>query len=117
MHLRPFSKLRRFSKLHGASLAVLTLLYMSPQCGSEIASTSALQAPENSISSGPSGDKRIALTFDDGPHPVITPKVLEELRVRNVKATFFVLGERVKLYPEVLQQIFAEGHEIGNHTY
>jgi peptidoglycan-N-acetylglucosamine deacetylase len=70
-----------------------------------------------SISSGNSADKRIALTFDDGPHPVITLKVLEILRARNIKATFFVLGERVKLYPITLQQVFIEGHEVGNHTY
>lgn len=69
------------------------------------------------ISSGPTMNRRIALTFDDGPHQSITLKVLEALRSRSVKATFFVLGERVKLYPSVLQQIALEGHEIGNHTF
>lgn len=75
------------------------------------------QPPFRSIGSGPAGEKRIALTFDDGPDPVITPKVLAELRAHGVKATFFVLGERVRLHPEILQAIVADGHEIGNHTY
>ena len=68
------------------------------------------------VSSGPSTSKRIALTFDDGPRP-LTLKVLDVLRERNVKATFFVLGDCVRLYPWILQQTVAEGHEIGNHTY
>lgn len=69
------------------------------------------------FTAGPSTSRQIALTFDDGPHPVFTLKILDELRLRNVKATFFVLGERVKQYPWILRQIVAEGHEIGNHTY
>ena len=68
------------------------------------------------IHSGPTTSKRIAITFDDGPHPR-TQKVLDTLRERNIKATFFVLGEKVKLFPRILKQTAAEGHEIGNHTY
>jgi peptidoglycan/xylan/chitin deacetylase (PgdA/CDA1 family) len=75
------------------------------------------EAPVPSFSSGPGDQKQVALTFDDGPHPTITPLVLDELRARGVKATFFVIGDRVKAYPWVLRQIVAEGHEIGNHTY
>ncbi len=69
------------------------------------------------FSSGSTVSKCVALTFDDGPHPIYTPKVLDELRARNIKATFFVLGDRVKRYPWVLRQIVAEGHEVGNHSY
>jgi len=69
------------------------------------------------FSSGPSDSNQIALTFDDGPHPTITPKILDELRKRKIHATFFVLGDRVRMYPWIAQQIIAEGHEIGNHTY
>jgi polysaccharide deacetylase family sporulation protein PdaB len=69
------------------------------------------------FSSGPSDSKRIAITFDDGPHPVYTYKILDELRAKNIKATFFVIGSSAKRYPWILQQIVAEGHEIGNHTY
>ncbi|MBR6709585.1 MAG: polysaccharide deacetylase family protein, partial [Clostridia bacterium] len=60
---------------------------------------------------------KIALTFDDGPHPKYTPEILEILREYGVKATFFVIGENVGYYPEQLAQILADGHEIGNHTY
>ncbi len=67
--------------------------------------------------SGPKNSKLVAITFDDGPHPIYTPKVLDELRKRHVKATFFVLGDLVKRYPWVVRQIMAEGHEIGNHTF
>lgn len=69
------------------------------------------------ISSGQADEKRIALTFDDGPHFTLTPKVLDVLLRRGVKATFFVLGERVKFHPRIVSRIVAEGHEIGNHTY
>jgi len=75
------------------------------------------ESPVHVIRSGSSTSKIVALTFDDGPHRTITPKVLEQLRQRNIKATFFVLGDRVKHHPEILRQIAAEGHEIGNHTY
>lgn len=59
----------------------------------------------------------IALTFDDGPHPRNTPRLLDILRQRNIKATFYVIGKSVNLYPEIARRIVAEGHEIGNHTY
>jgi len=58
-----------------------------------------------------------ALTFDDGPHPQYTPRILDELKKRNVKATFFTLGRSVDLYPQITARIAQEGHEIGNHTY
>lgn len=58
----------------------------------------------------------IALTFDDGPHPQNTPRLLDILKQRNVKATFYVVGTNVKRYPEIMRRIVAEGHEIGNHT-
>lgn len=61
--------------------------------------------------------KRIALTFDDGPHPTITYEVLKTLEKYNAKATFFVTGHRVEKSPDVLKDIFAAGHEIGNHTF
>ncbi|GAB4267044.1 MAG: hypothetical protein Kow0029_01260 [Candidatus Rifleibacteriota bacterium] len=64
-----------------------------------------------------SGSKKIVLTFDDGPHPRTTPAVLEILRKRNIKAIFFVLGLQAEKYPDLIMQIHAEGHEIGNHSY
>ena len=59
----------------------------------------------------------VALTFDDGPDPIRTPKLLDLLRELHVKATFFVVGADVDANPEVCRRIVAEGHEIGNHTY
>lgn len=61
--------------------------------------------------------KEIALTFDDGPHPPFTPRLLELLRRLKVHATFFVVGRKVDQAPELLQQIVRDGHEIANHTY
>ena len=59
----------------------------------------------------------IALTFDDGPHPQNTPRLLDILRARNVKATFYVIGRSVDLYPQVVRRTVAEGHELGNHSH
>jgi len=64
-----------------------------------------------------SKEKLIALTFDDGPSPVWTPKILEQLQKVDVKATFFMTGEHVTRYPEVARSAVEEGHEIGNHSY
>ncbi|MHB0884927.1 MAG: polysaccharide deacetylase family protein [Bacillota bacterium] len=59
----------------------------------------------------------IALTFDDGPDPTYTRRVLATLRRYGAKATFFVIGRNVEKYPDILREVAAEGHEIGNHTY
>jgi len=59
----------------------------------------------------------IAMTFDDGPHPQNTPRLLDILRARNVKATFYVIGRSVDLYPQIVRRTVAEGHEVGNHSH
>lgn len=61
--------------------------------------------------------RKIALTFDDGPHPIYTPELLEGLKERGVVATFFVTGANATLYPELIEQMREDGHVIGNHTY
>ncbi|MEQ1553579.1 MAG: polysaccharide deacetylase family protein [Ferruginibacter sp.] len=61
--------------------------------------------------------KNIYLTFDDGPHPVHTTFVLDELKKYNAKATFFCIGKNVKDYPNVYTRIINEGHSVGNHTH
>ncbi|NLY88578.1 MAG: polysaccharide deacetylase family protein [Firmicutes bacterium] len=63
------------------------------------------------------GEKLLALTFDGGPDPVSTGRILDLLKQYNVKATFFVTGGRAELYPEVLLRQVREGHELGNHNY
>jgi peptidoglycan-N-acetylglucosamine deacetylase len=65
----------------------------------------------------PTDEKNIYLSFDDGPHPEITPFVLEELKKYNAAASFFCLGNNVALYPEVYRQILEAGHATGNHTF
>jgi peptidoglycan/xylan/chitin deacetylase (PgdA/CDA1 family) len=69
------------------------------------------------IESENTSSKKIALTFDDGPHPEYTIKLLDGLKERNVKATFFIIGENAKNNPDVVKRIFEEGHTIGNHTF
>jgi peptidoglycan/xylan/chitin deacetylase (PgdA/CDA1 family) len=64
----------------------------------------------------PTKDNVIYLTFDDGPHPEITPFVLKELKNYNALATFFCIGKNVLAYPDVYKQILNEGHSVGNHT-
>jgi peptidoglycan/xylan/chitin deacetylase (PgdA/CDA1 family) len=69
------------------------------------------------ISEFNTSEKMIALTFDDGPNPISTPKVLSILKNEKVKATFFVVGKNAEKYPELLRTICKEGHGIGNHSY
>lgn len=59
----------------------------------------------------------VALTFDDGPDPDWTPAILDILKSKGIKATFFVVGTEAERYPEIIERIVAEGHEIGNHTF
>lgn len=66
---------------------------------------------------GNEGDKRIALTFDDGPHPRYTPEILGILDEYGIKATFFFIGQNIEYFPETAHMVFEAGHEIGNHTY
>jgi len=63
------------------------------------------------------GEPYIAMTFDDGPHGVNTPRLLEMLKQRGIKATFFVCGECVAALPEIAKRIVDEGHEIANHSW
>ena len=66
----------------------------------------------------PKTDKKtIYLTFDDGPHPLITPKILEILKKYNAKATFFCIGNNVKKFPATFNLIKKEGHSVGSHTF
>lgn len=64
----------------------------------------------------PSENKTCYLTFDDGPHPHITPFVLDQLDKFNAKASFFCIGNNVQLYPDTYQLILEKGHRVGNHT-
>ncbi len=61
--------------------------------------------------------KQVALTFDDGPDPVYTPMILDGLEKRDVKATFFLMGKQVELYPDIVKEMYEDGHQLGNHSY
>jgi peptidoglycan/xylan/chitin deacetylase (PgdA/CDA1 family) len=65
----------------------------------------------------PLGDKELVLTFDDGPWPTTTPKVLAALKAECVRATFFLLGRNTDAHPQIARRALAEGHSIGHHTY
>ena len=66
---------------------------------------------------GPVDGSSVCLTFDDGPHPENTPRVLDVLQAHNTPATFFVIGENVQQHPDLLRRIAAEGHAIGHHSF
>ena len=66
---------------------------------------------------GGTQEKKVALTFDDGPDPNWTPKILDVLKEKGAKATFFLIGAEVEKFPGIAKRIYNEGHEIGNHTF
>jgi peptidoglycan-N-acetylglucosamine deacetylase len=69
------------------------------------------------IHQGIATTRQIALTFDDGPHPVYTPQVLALLKQHSIQATFFCIGKHVAQYPEIVKQIHMQGHVVGNHSF
>jgi cellulose synthase/poly-beta-1,6-N-acetylglucosamine synthase-like glycosyltransferase/peptidoglycan/xylan/chitin deacetylase (PgdA/CDA1 family)/spore germination protein YaaH len=69
------------------------------------------------VESSGSPDHEIALTFDDGPDPIWTPRILAVLRRHNIKATFFMIGEQVAEYPDIVREVYRDGEEIGNHSF
>ncbi|MGN1345750.1 MAG: polysaccharide deacetylase family protein [Eubacteriales bacterium] len=92
--------------------AMVLLLFLPLYCSLALPASSA-----DIVYSWRSNGKKIALTFDDGPHPVHTPEILDILEEYGVKATFFTIGQNVEWYNDVFQMEYAAGHEIGNHTY
>jgi peptidoglycan-N-acetylglucosamine deacetylase len=66
---------------------------------------------------GPRTSRSVCLTFDDGPHPVYTPQYLDLLAAHKATATFFVVGQNVERFPDLVRRMVAEGHTVGNHTY
>jgi peptidoglycan/xylan/chitin deacetylase (PgdA/CDA1 family) len=83
-------------------------------CGAMIPS---LEMFADVVTRGPDGARGVALTFDDGPHPVHTRRILDELDRAQAKATFFVVGEKAARHPEVVQEISRRGHAVGVHGY
>ncbi len=75
------------------------------------------QGPGRNVQQGVVSEIEVALTFDDGPCPETTPVLLDFLKEKGITATFFVIGEKAARYREIIQQIAASGHELGNHSY
>ena len=75
------------------------------------------QGGPTTIARVPTEQPLVAMTFDDGPHESLTPQLLDMLRARNIRATFYLVGRRVAMYPDLTRRIAEEGHEIGNHTW
>jgi peptidoglycan-N-acetylglucosamine deacetylase len=71
----------------------------------------------NPVYSVPTHEKVVALTYDDGPHPTYTPEILDVLDRYHVKATFFMIGQRMENFPDLVEEVAKRGHAIGNHTY
>lgn len=69
------------------------------------------------VTHGPRTQPRVALTFDDGPDVTYTPQILDILAREGVPATFYIIGERADIRPELIGRMTAEGHEVGNHAY
>ncbi|MBG9456980.1 1,4-beta-xylanase [Lysinibacillus sphaericus] len=99
----------------GPQTVKLPLSLINPLLASEF--QIAMQKPTKPVNVGDPNQKRIALTFDDGPHPKVTEQILNTLDKYNAKATFFMLGSRVQYYPDIARDVLARGHEIGNHSW
>ncbi len=69
------------------------------------------------VTASPTQQKYVAMTFDDGPHPTLTPELLDILKARGIRATFYVIGRNVSRYRDIVKRMVDEGHEIGNHTW
>jgi len=81
------------------------------------AAMAAMLPPRRFIVRGPSDCGAVCLTFDDGPDPLLTPRVLDILRKQNVRATFFIVGQRAQQNPDLVRRILREGHALGHHTF
>lgn len=106
--------------VRGAALGMLTALILTAAISFLIPRTvRESSAPEAGENSSPE-DREVrtaALTFDDGPHPVWTPLLLDGLKERGVKATFFLMGENIPGNEEIVERMVREGHLVGNHSY
>jgi len=110
-----YSDMMLYNILYGLCLCLAVLALFKQFARYESARISA--SADASAICAPAEVKRVALTFDDGPHPVYTEQLLDGLSERGVKATFFVTGQNAELHPDIIKRLHDEGHLIGNHTY
>jgi peptidoglycan-N-acetylglucosamine deacetylase len=96
---------------------VLALLGAAAVGLREVVNSSTFQLFGDYVARVDTNDRVVALTFDDGPDPFHTPRVLDVLDQHHVKGTFFMMGRNVERYPQVAREVLRRGHEIGNHSY
>ena len=101
--------MKKYRQIIGALCAFCILSLAMPQANAYIKSGDVFYQHKNS-------SKKIALTFDDGPHPTQTAEILDLLKEYDVKATFFVVGNFIKDNPDLIKEMVKEGHIVGNHT-
>jgi peptidoglycan/xylan/chitin deacetylase (PgdA/CDA1 family) len=99
----------------GLGVAAATLLALTLVLHGAVVPGSPFLLP--SVRRGPRTGRRVSLTFDDGPHPVFTPRVLEVLARHGAHATFFLIGRWASAHPDLVRRIVAEGHTVGSHTH
>lgn len=98
----------------GSATINMPISYLNPILASAFQNN---EKSEKTIVTTKENRKKVALTFDDGPHPQVTPQILNTLEKYGAKATFFMVGEQVKKNKDIAQEVLNRGHEIGNHTY
>ncbi len=119
---------KKFPSIHSVLTAFASIAIASAAFGQSTSEPAPAAAPPKAKLSAPAEPRitfssvhvdgpYIALTFDDGPHATLTPKLLDLLAAHHIKATFFVLGECVQQNPDVLKRAAREGHEIANHSW
>ena len=107
----------RWSSTLRRSVVALLIAALAAVGLREVANSSTYQLFGDYVARVDTDEKVVALTFDDGPDPFHTPRVLEILDRYHVKATFFMLGRNVERHPAMAREVLARGHEIGNHSY
>lgn len=103
------------ASLYAAPFQSVAQTLVQPSVGEDLKGEYEVNA--HFVHSGPGFGHRIALTFDDGPTPGVTEIVLAELAKRNLKATFFMIGNKVLMYPDLARAVVEAGHEVANHTF
>ncbi|NLY79602.1 MAG: polysaccharide deacetylase family protein [Lysinibacillus sp.] len=98
----------------GSPTVTLPISYLNPILASVFQSE---EKSEVTIVTPKENKKKVALTFDDGPHPKVTMQILNTLEKYDAKATFFMLGKQVEKHTDIAKEVVSRGHEIGNHTY
>ena len=102
----------------GAAMLCGGLMPVAGQAASSVALPEDFaSARPDAVKSGLTRGNQVAMTFDDGPHPTLTPALLDMLKERNIRATFYVIGRNAARYPDIVKRMVDEGHEIGNHSW